>query len=179
VLDKIQNWTYTIENLVLDFRKREGETAVRETVQQQNIELNRVWKRMNQQYHAYAVANDLSDPAMWMLYSLAETGYGKTLTQNDLVEIWMYPKQTVNFTIAALVKKGYVYMEQMGGARNSKAVRLTEEGKTFCKQVIRPLIEAEQRALFTLTDEQRELLLRLSERQCTALETEIGSLIKE
>lgn len=60
---------------------------------------------MNQQYHAYAVANDLSDPAMWMLYSLAETGYGKTLTQNDLVEIWMYPKQTVNFTIAALVKR--------------------------------------------------------------------------
>ena len=77
------------------------------------------------------------------------------------------------------MKKGYVYMEQLGGARNSKAVRLTEEGKTFCKQVIRPLIEAEQRALFTLTDEQRELLLRLSERQCTALETEIGSLIKE
>lgn len=65
---------------------------MRETVQQQNIELNRVWKRMNQQYHAYAAANDLSDPAMWMLYSLAETGYGKTLTKNDLVEIWMYPK---------------------------------------------------------------------------------------
>lgn len=70
-------------------------------------------------------------------------------------------------------------MEQLGGDRNSKAVRLTEEGKNFCKQVIRPLIEAEQRALLTLTDEQRELLLRLSERQCTALETEIGSLIKE
>lgn len=92
MLNKIQDWTYTIESLVLDFRKREGETAVRETVQQQNIELNRVWKRINQQYHAYAAANDLSDPAMWMLYLLVETGYGKTLTQNDLVEIWMYPK---------------------------------------------------------------------------------------
>ena len=152
---------------------------MKETVQQQNLALNRVWKRMNQQYHAYAVANDLSDPAMWTLYSLEESGYEKILTQNDLVETWMYPKQTVNFTIAGLVKKGYVYLEQLGGARNSKAVRLTEEGKTFCRRVIRPLLEAEQNALRSLSDGQRALLIRMSEQQCAALEREVGTLIAE
>ena len=152
---------------------------MKETVQQQNLALNRFWKRMNMQYHAYAAANDLSDPAMWTLYSLEENGPEKTLTQNDLVETWMYPKQTVSFTIAGLVKKGYVYLEQLGSARNSKAVRLTEDGKAFCKRVIRPLIEAEQNALLTLSDAQREELLRLSEQQCSALEREVSALIRE
>ncbi len=148
-----------------------------ETVQQQNLALNRFWKRMNMQYHAYAAANDLSDPAMWTLYLLEESGSEKTMTQNDIVETWMYPKQTINFTIAGLVKKGYVYLEQLGGARNSKAVRLTEEGKAFCKRVIHPLIDAEQNALLTLSDAQREELIRLSEMQCAALEREVNALI--
>ena len=152
---------------------------MKETVQQQNLALNRFWKRMNMQYHAYAAANDLSDPAMWTLYSLEENGPDKIMTQNDLVETWMYPKQTVSFTIAGLVKKGYVYLEQLGSARNSKAVRLTEDGKAFCKRVIRPLIEAEQNALLTLSDAQREELLRLSEQQCSALEREVSALIRE
>lgn len=152
---------------------------MKKTAQQENIALNRIWKRMNQQYHAYAAANDLSDPAMWTLYSLEENGYEKVLTQNDIVETWMYPKQTISFTIAGLVKKGYVYLEQADRARNSKAVRLTEAGKAFCKQVIRPLIEAEQNALLTLSDEQRELLIRLSEQQCAALEMKVGALIQQ
>ena len=152
---------------------------MKETVQQQNLAMNRVWKRMNLQYHAYAVANDLSDPAMWTLYSLEEHGYSKVVTQNDIVEMWMYPKQTINFTIAGLAKKGYVYLEQLEGPRNSKAVRLTEEGKALCKRVIRPLLEAEQNALLSLSDEQRELLLRLSEQQCTALEAQVGALIQQ
>jgi len=148
-----------------------------ETVHRQNIALNRSWKRMNVQYHTYAVACGLSDPAMWTLYALYENGEQAVLTQNDIVETWMYPKQTINFTITGFVKKGYVYLEPMGGARNSKAVRLTEAGKQFCEKTIRPLMEAEENALRKLSDEERMLLVRLNQAQCEALEAEVQKMI--
>lgn len=149
-----------------------------ETVNGQNTELNRIWKRMNVQYHNYAVACGLSDPAMWTLYALYENcGGTHPLTQNDIVETWMYPKQTVNFTITGLVKKGYVFLEQLGGARNSKAVHLTEAGKQLCEQIIRPMMDAEENALRKLSEEERMLLVRLNAAQCSALETEIQKMI--
>ena len=150
---------------------------MQENVHRQNLALNRYWKRMNVQYHSYAAACGLSDPAMWTLYALYEHGEDSILTQNDIVEMWMYPKQTVNFTITGFVKKGYVYLEPMGGARNSKAVRLTEAGKQFCQKTIRPLMEAEENALLHLSAEERALLVRLSEAQCDALKTEIQKMI--
>lgn len=149
-----------------------------ETVNGQNAALNRIWKRMNMQYHDYAVACGLSDPAMWTLYALYENrGEAHPLTQNDIVETWMYPKQTVNFTITGLAKKGYVCLEQLGGARNSKAIHLTEAGKQLCEKTIRPLMEAEENALRQLTEQERALLVRLNEAQCSALEHEIQKMI--
>jgi len=78
-------------------------------VKAQNIALNQFCKRMNEQYHAYAVRCGLSDPALWVLYSLWEAD--TILTQNDICSLWMYPKQTINFTISGLVKKGLVQLE--------------------------------------------------------------------
>ena len=79
-------------------------------VKAQNIALNQFCKRINEQYHAYAVHCGLSDPALWVLYSLWEAD--TILTQNDICALWMYPKQTINFTISGLVKKGLVQLEQ-------------------------------------------------------------------
>lgn len=105
-------------------------------VKAQNIALNQFYKRMNEQYHAYAAHCGLSDPALWVLYSLWETE--TPLTQNNICALWMYPKQTINFTISGLLKKGYVTLEQQPGAGNSKAVRLTSEGEALCRKIIAP-----------------------------------------
>ena len=105
-------------------------------VKAQNIALNQFCKRMNEQYHAYAVHCGLSDPALWVLYSLWEAD--TILTQNDICSLWMYPKQTINFTISGLVKKGLVQLEQRPGARSGKAVRLTAAGEAFCHKAINP-----------------------------------------
>lgn len=149
-----------------------------DAVDKQNITLNLYWKRMNVQYHTYAASCGLSDPAMWTLYALYENGEKPPLTQNDIVEMWMYPKQTVNFTIAGLVQKGCLYLEQLGGARNSKAVRLTEAGKQLCEQTIRPLFEAEENALRQLSAQERELLIKLNGLHCHALEEQITKLTR-
>ena len=145
-------------------------------VKAQNLALNQHYKRLNEQYHAYAVRCGLSDPALWVLYSLWETN--APLTQNDICALWMYPKQTINFTIASLVKKGCVRLEQRPGARSGKTVRLTDEGTALCQKVIAPLMEAEERSLLQLTDPERELLVRLSEKQCTSFVQEVQALLQ-
>ena len=144
-------------------------------VKAQNIALNQYYKRMNEQYHAYAVHCGLSDPALWVLYSLWETE--TPLTQNDICALWMYPKQTINFTISGLLKKGCVTLEQRPGPRNSKVVRLTAEGRALCQAVVAPLMEAEERSLSQLTEPARKLLLTLSEKQCLCFEREVRALL--
>lgn len=144
-------------------------------VKAQNIALNQFYKRMNEQYHAYAVHCGLSDPTLWVLYSLWETD--TYLTQNDICALWMYPKQTINFTITGLVKKGIVRLEQRPGARSGKTVKLTDAGAALCHQIITPLLEAEERSLSQLTEPARKLLLTLSEKQCVCFEREISTLL--
>ena len=141
----------------------------------QNLALNQFCKRMNDQYHAYAVHCGLSDPALWVLYSLWETEV--PMTQNDIASIWLYPKQTVNFTISGFVKKGCVQLEQRPGIRSGKTIKLTAEGVALCKQIIVPLIEAEERSLSRLTDAERHTLISLSEKQCLSFEREIHALL--
>ena len=144
-------------------------------VKAQNIALNQYYKRMNEQYHAYAVHCGLSDPALWVLYSLWETE--TPLTQNDICALWMYPKQTINFTISGLLKKGCVTLEQRPGARSGKAVRLTSEGRALCRKVIAPLMEAEERSLLHFTAAERAALVSMNEKQCISFEQEVSALL--
>ena len=145
------------------------------SVKNQNLALNQHYKRMNEQYHAYAVHCGLSDPALWVLYSLWESD--TPLTQNDIAALWMYPKQTINFTIAGLVKKGCVTLEQRSGARSGKTVKLTVAGDVLCRRVVAPLMEAEERCLSQISAQERALLVALSEKQCGFFEQEIHALL--
>lgn len=140
--------------------------------------LAQVSKKLDEQYHRYAVFCGLSDPAVWIMYSLCEAD-DITLTQNDLVSTWFYPKQTINYTVNSLVKRGWISLEQLPGIRNSKALHLTETGKQFCREKIIPLMDAEEVSIQKLTKNEQELLLHLMEKQCTYFEEEIKKIIGE
>ena len=145
-------------------------------VKAQNMALNQISKHLNEQYHAYAAHCGLSDPAFWVLYILYEAA--EPVTQNDLAQVWCYPKQTINFTVSSFVKKGYVELEQRPGARSGKTVRLTAEGIALCKKVVAPLMEAEERSLLQLTAPARKLLVGLTEKQCQYFAQEIQTLLQ-
>lgn len=132
-------------------------------------------KREDDLYHRYAVFCGLSDPAVWVLYALYADG-DEIHTQNDLVSMWSYPKQTINYAVSCLVKQGFVSLSQLSGSRNSKAISLTEEGRRLCDEKIRPLILAEERSLSRLGEDAQQLLLKLTEQQCTYFEEEILKL---
>lgn len=141
-----------------------------------NMALTQLAKQSDELYHRYGVYTGLSDSAIWVLYTLYEEE-GSTYTQNDLVSMWFYPKQTINYTVNLLVKNGWVKLEHLAGARNSKAVRLTEEGMCVCDEKIRPLMEAEEQSINRLTEKQQELLLYLNSIQCAYFEEEMKKIM--
>ena len=138
----------------------------------QNLELNRIYKKQAELYHIYALSCGLSDAAFWVLYSLCETD--ETYTQNALAETWCLPKQTVNSAIRGLVRDGVIRLEPMPFARHSKAVFVTEKGREICRQHVIPLIEAEQRALSCMQKEEVDYFIELSEKQHQLLLTEFS-----
>lgn len=143
-----------------------------------NSELTQMYKWEDDLYHRYGVFFGLSDPAVWVLYGLYEDTE-QVLTQNDLVSTWFYPKQTINYTVNTLVKNGWVKLEQLPVARNSKAVLLTEEGKRICEEKILPLMQAEEKSLSRMTEDEQELLLHLCRKQLSYFEEEIQKITGE
>lgn len=140
-----------------------------------NSALTQLYKSEDELYHRYGVFFSLSDPAVWVLYGLFEDP-ARTMTQNDLVSTWFYPKQTINYTVAALVKKGWVELKQLPVAGNSKAVILTEEGERVGKERILPLMRAEEATLKRMTEDEREQLLALTRKKFGYFEQEIAKI---
>lgn len=143
-------------------------------------ELSQLYKWEDDLYHRYSVYCGLSDPASWVLYTLYEAMLmpekDKPYTQNELVTLWYYPKQTVNHAVMGLVQKGFVRLEQLPGAGNSKAIWLTAEGEQFCHKKILPLMQAEERSFGQMTTEEQELLLQLTRKKCMYLENEMQKI---
>ena len=93
--------------------------------------------------------------------------------------MWYFPKQTVNSAIAGLVKTGYIRLEQIAGARNSKAVKLTEQGLDICKRLVNPLVHAELSALLKMSEEERRMFLELSDKQQRFLRAELDAVYQD
>lgn len=143
-----------------------------------NSELSQLYQKEDDLYHRYGVFFGLSDPTVWVLYGLYENPE-RILTQNELASTWFYPKQTINYTVNALVKNGWVKLEQLPMARNNKAVLLTEDGKRICQEKILPLMQAEEQSFSRMTEEEQILLFRLTKKRITYFEEEIQKITGE
>lgn len=147
-----------------------------EKMELQLAQLNQCFKQVDEIYHKLAVRYKLSDSAFWILYSLCESK--EPCTQNDFCQDWFFPKQTVNSTIANLVKVGYIALESMPGSRNSKRIVMTEAGKAYTKGTIKPLLRAEQAAFERMSEEERETYLELTRKHISYLDEEIKAFTK-
>lgn len=125
-------------------------------------------------YHSAAVRHGVSDTALWVLYIL-NTAEGDC-TQQDLIRQCFFSKQTVNTAVTKLANQGYLTLEMIPGTRNLKRLLLTESGRTLAAQTARPLREAELRAYGSLTEEELQQYLRLTEKLTASLRTEIDKI---
>lgn len=147
-------------------------------IQELNMTLNRLYREQDDLYHEYASHFGLSSISFWILYTLCETEE-EAFTQNMLADMWHIPRQSLNSAVRTLVNQGYIKLEQRAVSGNSKALRLTEEGKDFCKGAIYPFYELEERILQNMTKQERKQFLEFSVRQLEMMKKEIKAFIRE
>ena len=141
-----------------------------------NAALNALYMEQDDIYSAYAAHFGMSDTAFWILYAICESDAVKT--QNALADAFHMPRQSINSAVAALVKQGYIALEQLPGARSGKALRLTTEGAAFCDRVIYPFFAIEERALGALGDGEAVRYVELARRVVAAIRAGVAEAIQ-
>ncbi len=131
-------------------------------------EFNRLYKQLDALYHAYAKRQGIADMALWLLYSLYESGGGQT--QRALCADWHVPPQTVNSALKTLERQALVALEAAPGSRKNKLVVLTPAGEAYVRAHIAPLVDAETRAFAAMPPEQSAQMLALTRQYIAALE---------
>ena len=107
-------------------------------------------------YHEAAVKIGVSDTVLDILYVLCEQE-GQCL-QSDIFRLTGISRQTINSAIRKLERDGLAYLKQ-GEGRNT-LVCLTEKGRDFSAQKVRPLFQIENQIWSEWTvDEQERYLL--------------------
>lgn len=110
-------------------------------------------KKYDSLYRGAAADFGLSDCSMWVLYYLQNAE--EPLSQQDLIELMLFPKQTINSAVAGLAKKGYVTLEMIPNTKNRKRILLTDEGRDFTEKTVLRMIQAEERAVSKMSDIER------------------------
>lgn len=131
-------------------------------IEEQLYSLNKMSKKSVALYHKLALSIGISDSALGVLYALLAAG--TPCSQYDLCNDWSIPKQTINSAVAALQKKGLVFLSPVAGTKNKKSIALTEAGKEFAESNVGKLRDAELRAFAKLTSKERELYLQLNQK---------------
>ncbi len=135
-------------------------------------QFNQLYREMDEIYHRYAQSHSISDTALWLLYSLYEEG--NTYTQRELCAAWHVPPQTVNSALKKLANQGLIALEPVPGNQKNKQILLTEKGLELSRQVILPLVQAEQTVFQELGEEPQAALLSLTKRYVTLLHTKLN-----
>lgn len=141
------------------------------SMKEQGLALDQIYKKIGRLHHACALHSGLSDTAFWVLNELYT--FKEPVTQRFFCETCGCAKQTVNSAVNLLVKKGYVYLEALPGARSGKVMKLTEEGIAFCRDKLILIHGIEMRAYGQLEKEERELYFSLEKKWFSFFKEEI------
>ena len=109
------------------------------------MNIGRQEKQFDALYRNAAAFFGLPDCAMWILYFLSSSE--QELSQQDLTEKMMFPKQTINSAVTGLTKKGLIELSMIPGTRNRKKITLTAIGKEFAEKTVVRMYKAECRAV--------------------------------
>ena len=123
-------------------------------------------------YRAVGGKFGLPDCTMWALYYLVSSD--EPLTQQDLIEKMMFPKQTINSAIMSLVKSGDVELQIVPGTHNRKTILLTEAGTKLANDTVKRMYEAELRAVKAMGTEKMEQFNNLYSEFFSALQSEFA-----
>ncbi|MBQ6062584.1 MAG: hypothetical protein IJK87_02985 [Prevotella sp.] len=122
-------------------------------------EMNAQEKRFGALYRQAALQFGMSECAMWVLYYLISSD--EPLTQHQLTERIMFPKQTINSAVMSLTQKGYLELRTILEKRSCKQVFLSPKGKQLALSTVKKVWTAEERAVKILGQEKVEMFIAL------------------
>ena len=125
-------------------------------------------------YRGVSTSCGLSDCQFWALYYLISTE--DPITQQDLVNLMLFPKQTINSAVAGLVQNGYVILEMIPGTRNRKKLILTHKGRELTGKTVFRLRQAENQAVRGMTYGKMETYLSLQDELLSLLRKEFETV---
>lgn len=137
---------------------------------------NTITKENDEIYRDIAKKFGVSEYAFWILYFL-RTEYAEPV-QSEICNSFFQPKQSVNSALKKLEAEGYITLET-GSSRRRKRIILTPAGIKLCKETVDPVIEAEKRALGSLTAKQQEVFMALYEQFTEQLKINIQSICEK
>ncbi len=111
-------------------------------------------------YDEYAKRNGLLMNTLLVLNVLYYAKEG--MTQKEICQRTFNSKQTVNLIIKNLLKDGYVELKEDTNDKRNKLVVMTNEGKMYAKIPVTHITWAEDKAMSMFSEEEQELLIRLS-----------------
>lgn len=138
------------------------------------IELEHLYKAADRLYVDFARSCGISNCAYWMLYELERAGGEASLRALNVD--WGYSKQTMSSALKTMESRGLIELSFEEGSRKSKRASLTGMGRAFVDKNIVPAMRAEERAFFSLDQEERETLMALARRYAEALTREFENM---
>lgn len=138
----------------------------------QFVTIGQLYNEFDEIYHVYAKKHNLSDTALWLLYSVCNED--NRYTQSRLCAEWHCAPQTVNSALKSLEKQDYIRLEPSSDNQKSKLIVLTEKGRKIAQSIIVPLIHAEEKAIQQLTEKERTELFSLTKKYIEILRSEIN-----
>ena len=127
-------------------------------------------KRFDAMYREAGAKFGLPDCSMWVLYFLISSG--EPVSQQDLIEKMMFPKQTINSSVMKLAKDGLVKLFTTPGMGNRKTIELTETGMDLANTTVRRLLKAELRAVKNMGTKRTEQFIKLYSELFSAMQEE-------
>ena len=122
-------------------------------------QFNRLYKELDDIYHEIALAIGVSDSALAVLYVVCTLGDG--CLQKDICREAYVSKQTISSSVRNLERNGFLYLEKSG---RDKHICLTEKGRQFVEQKIRPVVDMENGAFLEMEPDERAEFIRLSQK---------------
>ncbi len=123
--------------------------------------LDNIWQNIDSVYEYYAKQLGLNSTTLYLLH-IVDTS--EPCTQKQICDIMMLPKQTVNTIVRDYQKKGLLETTESSEDRRHKHIRLTQQGRDYCKQILPPVEEAEAYALAQFTEDERNTMFALMEK---------------
>ncbi len=126
-------------------------------------ELSSIYQRQSKKF-------EISETTIAILYAIrtSETG----VTQKEIIEEFLLPKQTVNSAMKKLLDEGKVFVAEKNG--REKKFLLTKEGIQMAAKSADLILEAERKAFFSFADKEQETIIELLEKYNKRLDDEMN-----